>query len=68
MKGHDNMNVGRAQEIFGSKGVIDVNYNGCSVWIKNINLEEQTAEIEILDAPANNQVVSVNDLHEGNID
>ncbi|QUH31593.1 H-type small acid-soluble spore protein [Vallitalea guaymasensis] len=62
------MNVGRASEILESKGVIDVNYNGCSVWIKNINQEEQTAEIEILDAPSNSQVVSVNDLHEGTID
>jgi H-type small acid-soluble spore protein len=65
---HDDMNVGRAMEIFESTGVIDVNYNGCSVWIKNINPQEATAEIEILDTPNNNEIVNVNDLHEGTID
>lgn len=58
------MNVERAQEIFDSKGVIDVNYNGNPIWIKRINRDDETAEIEMLDAPTNNEVVHVSDLNE----
>ncbi|GKX28780.1 hypothetical protein SH1V18_12600 [Vallitalea longa] len=61
------MKIERAQEIFDSKGVIDVNYNGNPIWIKSVNQEEQTAEIEMLDAPTNNEVVSVRELNEMNI-
>lgn len=41
------MNIKKATEIIESLGVIDVDYNGRSVWIESIN--ESTNEVEVKD-------------------
>ena len=58
------MDIDRAQEIFNSKGVIDVDYNGKSVWIKSLDKENQTAEVEIINKTKESQVVNVGELTE----
>jgi len=53
----------RAQEIFNSKGVLDVKYNNNDVWINELNLDKKTAMVKNLN---NNQImeVEVSDLIE----
>lgn len=58
------MKVERANEILNSKGVIDVDYNGKSVWLKSVDQNNETVEVEIMNTPSQSQVVSVDDLHE----
>jgi H-type small acid-soluble spore protein len=59
------MTAERVQEILDSKGVIDVDYDGKSVWIKNIDKVNNTAEIEIIEEDlSHNEVVNINELYE----
>ncbi len=58
------MDLKRAQEIFESKGVIDVNYNGMPIWIKTINHEEGTIEIKGLQEGLKDTVVDPVELSE----
>ncbi|MCT4543941.1 MAG: H-type small acid-soluble spore protein [Vallitalea sp.] len=59
------MTAERVQEILDSKGVIDVDYDGKSVWIKNIDKVNNTVEIEIIEEDlSHNEVVSINELYE----
>jgi len=46
----------RAQEIFNSKGVFDVQYNNNNVWINELNFDKKTAIIKDLN---NNQLIEV---------
>lgn len=41
------MDMNKAREILHSTGTINVNYNGKSVWLENIN--EATNEVEVKD-------------------
>lgn len=55
----------RVQEILDSKGVIDVDYEGESVWIQSLN-DDETAEIKFIDGKIDTKVVDVSDLCEAN--
>lgn len=57
------MEIERAQDIFESHGVIDVDYNGQSVWIRRVDRENETVEIGIVNS-AEGKVVSPEELHE----
>jgi len=46
----------RAQEIFNSKGVLDVKYNNNDVWINELNFDKKTAMVKNLN---NNQIMEV---------
>lgn len=59
------MNAERVQEILESKGVIDVNYNGRSIWIKSLDKSNKTAEIEVLNDNELTQTVDISELNEG---
>lgn len=59
------MNAERVQEILESKGVIDVNYNGRSIWIKSLDKSNKTAEIEVLNDNELTQTVDISELYEG---
>jgi small acid-soluble spore protein H (minor) len=57
------MDVKQAVEIVESLGVIEVNYEDCSVWIENIN--EETNEVKVRDLRTDRQfVVDVSQLSE----
>lgn len=60
------MDYNRAKEIFDSKGVIDVTYNGDSVWINSLSEDDNMAEIETIDRDQQNKskLVDINDLSE----
>ncbi|MCM1992137.1 H-type small acid-soluble spore protein [Oceanirhabdus seepicola] len=46
----------RAQEIFNSKGVLDVKYNNNDVWINELNFDKKTAMVKNLN---NNRIMEV---------
>lgn len=58
------MNLERAKEIFESKGVIDVEYHGESIWLKNIDEEQSMVEIEGLNQKLGTRKVKVGELTE----
>lgn len=59
------MNQKRAQEIAASPEMINVTYNGDSVYIENVNSAKDTASIHLLNHPSNSQEVHVTQLVEG---
>jgi H-type small acid-soluble spore protein len=58
------MDFERAHEILQSKGVIDVEHNGTSIWIKELNEENESAQIDAIDGSFSSKVVNVNELNE----
>jgi len=58
------MNFERAKEIFTSKGVIDVDYNGKSVWLTDVDEGNNTVAIEGIDGNMGKKIVSPDDLSE----
>jgi small acid-soluble spore protein H (minor) len=50
------MKLERAKEIFDSYGVIEVSYKSKPIWIENIYLEENTAQVKVL---SSNEVLEV---------
>jgi small acid-soluble spore protein H (minor) len=58
------MDIKRAQEILNSKGIIDVKYQGESVWINNIDMKREVVDIEGINNKLINLTVNVNDLNE----
>ncbi len=58
------MDFQRAHEIISSKGVIDVEYQGKSVWLKGLNKQTQEAEIQFLENSSSPTTVSINELVE----
>ena len=59
------MNFKRAKEIFTStKGVIDVDYNGKSVWLTDVDEDNNTIAIEGIDGNMGKKIVSPDDLSE----
>ncbi len=61
------MNYQRAHEIVSSKGIIDVEFQGKPVWIKNINKQDGQAEVEFLNASVDSRFVDINELSEVNM-
>ncbi|MDQ0215339.1 small acid-soluble spore protein H (minor) [Oikeobacillus pervagus] len=58
------MNIQRAKEIASSPVMANVTYNGTSIYIQNVDEQNQTARIYPLDQPENEQSVSLNQLIE----
>lgn len=58
------MDSQRAQEISFSPKMINVMYNGKSIYIEHVDQQNGTATVHPLDEPTNKQTVSVNDLIE----
>lgn len=50
------MNVKRAEEIFSSKGVVEVIYKNNSVWIESLDELNKTAKVKILNSKEDFQV------------
>lgn len=60
----DTINLQRAQEISSSPNMVNVSYNGQSIYIEHVDQQNGTATIHTLDEPNNKQSVSVSSLHE----
>jgi small acid-soluble spore protein H (minor) len=58
------MNVNRAQQILESAKEIEVQYNGTSIWIQNINNNDGTARVYPRENPENEMTVNVQELQE----
>ncbi|MCT8138764.1 H-type small acid-soluble spore protein [Anaerobacillus sp. CMMVII] len=58
------MNVNRAKQILDSAKEIEVQYNGTSIWIQNVNNEDGTARVYPRKNPENEMTVSVQELQE----
>ncbi|WP_027417854.1 H-type small acid-soluble spore protein [Aneurinibacillus terranovensis] len=58
------MDIQRAQEIMQAKNIIDVQFQGMSVWIDHIDAQNKTARIHKQDNPQNSQTVSLAELQE----
>lgn len=58
------MNTNRAQQILESTKDIEVQHNGASIWIQNVNPEEGTARIYPRQNPEQEMTVSINELQE----
>ena len=58
------MDLQRAQEIYQAEEKIDVQWNGASVWIDSIDLEQGTARVHMENDPAVVETVPVNSLRE----
>lgn len=61
------MNYQKAHEIISSKGVIDVEFQGKPVWIKNLNKQDGQAEVEFLNTSMNSRLVDISELSEVNM-
>lgn len=57
------MNIERANDILQSHGVIDVDYNGQSVWIRSVDTANEMVEIGIVNN-AEGKTVSPEELIE----
>lgn len=57
------MDIDRAQSIFESHGVIDVDYKGQPVWIRRVDKANDTVEIGIINS-AQSRVVKAQELNE----
>lgn len=58
------MNTVRVQEILNSKGIIDVEYHGKSIWINSLDVKRKTAEVQGVNNESIKLVVDINDLDE----
>jgi small acid-soluble spore protein H (minor) len=58
------MDAQRAQEISSSSAMVNVTYNGQSIYIEHVDQQNGTATIHPLDEPNNKQSVSVSSLEE----
>lgn len=58
------MNVNRAKQILESSQDIEVQHNGMSIWIQNVNPEEGTARVYNRQNPENEMTVNVQELQE----
>ena len=58
------MDKRRAQEIASSPDMIDVTYNGRSIYIENVNPNKDMASIHYLNQPGNSREVHVTELTE----
>ncbi|OIJ15968.1 small, acid-soluble spore protein, H family [Anaerobacillus arseniciselenatis] len=58
------MNTNRAQQILESAKDIEVQHNGSSIWIQNVNPEEGTARVYPRQNPEQEMTVSVTELQE----
>jgi small acid-soluble spore protein H (minor) len=58
------MNAQRAQEITSSPSMINVTYNGESIYIEHVDEQNGKATIHPIDEPNNKQSVSVTNLKE----
>ncbi|MFC7392141.1 small acid-soluble spore protein H [Scopulibacillus cellulosilyticus] len=58
------MNKQRAKEIAASPVMANVSYNGKAIYIQEVDEKNETARIYPLDAPENEQEVSLNELNE----
>lgn len=58
------MNINRAQQIVDSTKDIEVQYNGTSIWIQNINQTEETARVYPRQNPEQEMTVNVQELEE----
>lgn len=58
------MDKGRAKEIASSPEMVDVTYDGRSVYIEDVNPNRDTASIHFLDQPHYSQEVNVTQLVE----
>lgn len=58
------MNKERAEQISSSPEMIDVTYNGASVYIEKVHPTKDTASIHLLNQPQNTQEIHVTQLVE----
>ncbi|QOY36000.1 H-type small acid-soluble spore protein [Anaerobacillus isosaccharinicus] len=58
------MNVNRAKQILDSAKEIEVQHNGTSIWIQNVNNEDGTARVYPKENPENEMTVNVQELEE----
>jgi small acid-soluble spore protein H (minor) len=58
------MNTQRAKEISASPVMANVTYNDISIYIQNVDENNETARIYPLDKPENEQVVPLSNLKE----
>ena len=58
------MNKERAEQISSSPEMVDVTYNGDSVYIEKVHPTQETASIHLLNQPQNTQEVHVTQLVE----
>jgi small acid-soluble spore protein H (minor) len=58
------MNAKRAQEIASSETMVNVSYNGESIYIEHVDQQNGTATIHPLDEPTKKQSISVTSLNE----
>ncbi len=58
------MNVNRAQQILDSTQEIEVQYNGTSIWIQNVNSADGTARVHPRHNPENEMTVNIQELRE----
>ncbi|RXI99574.1 H-type small acid-soluble spore protein [Anaerobacillus alkaliphilus] len=58
------MNVNRAQQILDSAKEIEVQYNGTSIWIQNVNSADGTARVYPRQNPENEMTVNIQELQE----
>lgn len=58
------MDLNRAQEIFQSKDIIDVQMNGTSVWIEGVDAQSGTVRVYPEGNPQDKRTVNVNELME----
>lgn len=64
VKGGNEMNLNRAEEIASSPVMAYVTYQGERVYIQNVDKERETARVYPLDDPAREMDVHLNDLIE----
>ena len=58
------MNKERAEQISTSPEMVDVTYNGASIYIEKVHPTNETASIHLLNQPQNTQEVHVTELVE----
>lgn len=58
------MKISRAEEILNAKEKIEVKLEGVPIWIDEVDLTTQTAEIHIEDDPSIKQTVEIAQLKE----
>jgi small acid-soluble spore protein H (minor) len=58
------MDIRRATEIASSPNMVDVTYNGRSIYIETVNAAKDTASVHYLNQPHNSQEVSLTQLVE----
>lgn len=58
------MNSQRADEILQANEIIEVHYNGESVWIESVDIEKDEVRVQLDATPNEHQIVSAEQLKE----